>query len=186
MLSGSKCVASYNPDDGSLQWILDGPTEQFVAAPVYNGKLLFITAGFPQLHILAIHPEGRGNVTDAAIAWRTRRGAGYVPSPVLCGDYLMVVNDGGFATCFVADSGELLWTERLGGGHSSSPISSEDRVYYQSDRGVTTVVRPGRTFEKLAVNDLGEETYASPVASQGQIFLRGVEHLFAIRASRDH
>jgi outer membrane protein assembly factor BamB len=180
MLSGSKCVASYSPEDGALQWIIDGPTEQFVAAPVYNGRLLFITAGYPALHILAIRPDGEGNVTDTHVAWRTRRGCAYVPSPIVLGDYLLVVSDGGFATCFVADTGELLWTERLGGGHSASPVSSEDRVYFQNDRGVTTVVRPGRTFEKLAVNEIGEDTFASPVVSQGQVFIRGVQHLFAI------
>ena len=184
MLSGSKCVAAYDPDNGALRWIVDGPTEQFVAAPVFNGRLLFITAGYPDRHIVAVRPGGKGNVTGTHIAWRTQRGCSYVPSPVLAGPYLLVVTDGGFATCFVADTGELLWTERLGGGHSASPVVCEDRVYFQSDRGVTTVLRPGRTFEKLAVNDLGEETYASPVISQGQIFLRGVKHLFAVGPAR--
>ncbi len=184
MLSGSKCVASYSPEDGSLQWIMDGPTEQFVAAPVYNGKLLFITAGYPDRHILALKPDGSGTLGDAQIAWRTRRGCSYVPSPILSGEYLLVVTDGGFVTCWVADTGEQLWTERLGGGHSASPIASEDRVYFQSDRGVTTVLRPGRAFEKLAVNELGEETYGSPAASQGQLFLRGVKHLYAIGTAR--
>jgi len=180
MLSGSKCVASYNPEDGSLRWILDGPTEQFVAAPVFNGKLLFLTAGYPELHIMAIRPDGSGNVTSSHVAWRTRRGAGYVPSPIIHGPYLLNVADGGFASCWLADTGEQLWTERTAGHTSASPVSSEDRVYFQADRGVTTVIRPGRTFEKLAENSIGEETYASPVVSQGQIFLRGVTHLFAI------
>lgn len=180
MLTGTKCTASYNPEDGSLQWIMDGPTEQFVAAPVYDGKHLFITAGYPNKHILAIKPRGSGKLGDEAIAWRTRRGAAYVPSPILSGKYLLVVSDGGFLSCWVADTGEQLWTERLGGGHSASPISAEDRVYFQSDRGVTTVLKPGPTFEKLAVNELGEDTFASPVASQGQLFLRGVKHLYAI------
>lgn len=180
MLSGSKCVASYHPDTGALQWILDGPTEQFVAAPVYNGNLLFITSGYPELHILAIKPEGSGKLEAGSIAWRTRRGAGYVPSPVLSGPYFLNVTDGGFLGCWVADTGEQLWNERTAGHTSSSPVCSQDRVYVQSDQGITTVVRPGKTFEKLAENALGEETYASPVISQGQLFLRGVSHLFAI------
>lgn len=180
MMSGSKCVASYDPNDGSFQWIMDGPTEQFVAAPVYNGKLLFITAGYPELHIVALRPDGTGNVTATHIVWRTRRGCAYVPSPIVWGNYFVIVSDGGFASCFDADTGKQHWTERLGGGHSASLVSSEDRVYFLSDRGVTTVVRPGPTFEKLAVNEIGEETYASPAISQGQIFIRGVKHLFAI------
>jgi hypothetical protein len=180
MMSGSKCVASYNPDTGAQQWIMDGPTEQFVAAPVYNGKLLFITAGYPELHILAIRPDGSGKIGDDHVAWRTRRGAGYVPSPILYGPYFLTITDGGFLGCWMADTGEQLWNERTAGHTSSSPVSTEDRIYVQSDKGVTTVVRAGKTFEKLAENDLGEESYASPVVSQGQIFLRGVTHLFAI------
>lgn len=184
MLAGSKCVASYNPDTGEQQWIMDGPTEQFVAAPVYDGKLLFITAGYPELHILAIRPDGSGKVGPENIAWRTRRGAGYVPSPILSGPYLLNVTDGGFLGCWQAETGELLWNERTAGHTSSSPVSSADRIYIQSDKGVTTLVRAGKTFEKLAENDLGEEAYASPVISQGQIFLRGVNHLFAIGTAK--
>lgn len=185
MLTGSKCVASYNPDDGSLQWIMDGPTEQFVAAPVYNGKYLFITAGYPEKHLLAIKPDGSGMVGEGQIVWRTRRGASYVPSPVLVGQYLLQVADGGFLSCYVADTGEQLWTERLGGGHSASPFAAEDRAYFQSDRGETSVVKPGPMCEKLAVNSVGEDTFASPVPSQGQIFIRGVKHLFAIGPARE-
>lgn len=184
MLSGSKCVASYDPDTGALQWVLDGPTEQFVAAPVYNGKLLFITAGYPELHVMAIRPDGSGNVTDTHVAWRTRRGAGYVPSPIVHGPYLLNATDGGFVSCWIADTGEQLWTERTAGHTSASPVSSEDRIYFQADRGVTTVIRPGRTFEKLAENSIGEETVSSPVISQGQIFLRGLKSLYAIGTAK--
>lgn len=180
MLTGSKCTASYNPDDGSLQWMMDGPTEQFVAAPVYDGKLLFITAGYPERHILALRPDGQGKIADDAIVWRTRRGCSYVPSPLLAGECLYVVDDGGFATCFRASDGEVYWRERLSGGHSASPVLVDGKVYFQSDRGITTVVKAGPAFEKLASNELGEETYASPVVSQGQLFLRGLTHLYAI------
>ena len=71
-------------------WIIDGPTEQFVASIVYNQKLdlLFLTAGFPELHMMAIRPDGSGNVTDTHIAWRTKKGASYVPSPVGGGQLL--------------------------------------------------------------------------------------------------
>src|SRR6185436_10312220 len=47
VLTGDKSVASYDPNNGSLHWIIDGPTEQFVASPVYNERagLIFITGG---------------------------------------------------------------------------------------------------------------------------------------------
>ena len=167
ILSGSKCVASYDPRDGSRHWIIQGPTEQFVASMVYNGRLLFLTAGFPEHHLLAIRPDGRGDVTDSHIAWRTEKGAGYVPSPIAVGDYFLVVNDGGVASCFDADSGKRLWMERIGTHFSASPVSAEGLVYFPHDDGKTTIVRPGPKLDIVAENLLGEPTYASPAISHG-------------------
>ncbi len=180
ILSGSKCVASYDPHDGSRHWIIDGPTEQFVASMVYNGDLLFLTAGFPELHMLAIRPDGHGNVTDTHIAWRTKKGASYVPSPIAAGDYFLVVSDGGVASCFQAQTGKRLWMERIGTHYSSSLVSAGGLVYFTSDEGHTTIVRPGEKLEVFAENDLGEYSYASPAISHGQLIFRGEKHLIAI------
>jgi outer membrane protein assembly factor BamB len=182
ILSGSKSVASYDPHDGSRHWLIDGPTEQFVASLVYNGELLFLTAGFPELHLMAIRPDGHGNVTDTHIVWRTNKGASYVPSPIAVGDYFLVVSDGGVASCFEADSGERLWMKRLGTHFSSSLVSAGGLVYFTDDDGHTTVVRPGSELEIVAENDLGEDCRASAAISSGQIFFRGATHLFCIGA----
>jgi outer membrane protein assembly factor BamB len=180
ILSGSKCVASYDPRDGSRHWLIDGPTEQFVASMVYNGKLLFLTAGFPDLHMMAIRPDGSGNVTDTHIAWRTSKGAGYVPSPIAEGDYFLAISDGGVASCFEAATGNRAWMERLGTHYSSSLVSAAGLVYFTSDEGNTTIVRPGPKLEVVAENKLGEYCYASPAISQGQIFFRGEKNLYCV------
>jgi hypothetical protein len=180
ILSGNKCVASFDPRSGERHWIIDGPTEQFVASVVYNGRLLFLTAGFPDLHMLAIRPDGHGNVTGTHIAWRTSKGASYVPSPIAAGDYFLVVADGGIATCFDADNGTTRWTQRMGPHFSASLVSAAGLVYFLADDGTTSVVRPGDKFDRVAENKLGEYCYASPAISQGQIFLRGEKHLYAI------
>ncbi|MGE0608659.1 MAG: PQQ-binding-like beta-propeller repeat protein [Pirellulales bacterium] len=180
LVSGSKCITSYDPHDGSMHWRIDGPTEQFVASMVYNGKLLFMTAGFPDHHILAIRPDGEGNVTDTHIAWRTQKGASYVPSPVAVGEYFLVVSDGGVANCFLAETGERMWTERLGSHYSASLVTAGGLVYFLDDLGITKVVKPGRQLEVLAENPLGENCYASPAISGGQILIRSTHHLQAI------
>jgi outer membrane protein assembly factor BamB len=115
VLSGDKCVASFDPDHGRRWWVIDGPTEQFVASPVYSAKtgLIYITGGFPDHHILAIQPDGTGNVTRTHIVWRTTRGVAYVPSPIIAGDYFLVVSDSGVAHGFEAATGKLAWQERL-------------------------------------------------------------------------
>ena len=182
VLSGDKCVASYDPATGTRHWLIDGPTEQFVASPVYSEKedLLFITGGFPDHHILAINPSGSGNVTGSHIVWRTNRGAAYVPSPIISGDYFLVVSDSGVAHCFVAKSGELAWQQRLG-SHHASLVSANGLVYFLSDDGVTVVVKPGPHYEPVARNEIGEPCFASPAISQGQIFLRGDKTLLLYR-----
>jgi outer membrane protein assembly factor BamB len=161
--------------------VIDGPTEQFVASPVYSAKegLLFITGGFPDHHILAIRPDGHDNVTQTHIVWRTVKGAAYVPSPIIAGDYFLVISDSGIAHCFEAKSGRLLWQERLG-EHHASLVSAEGLVYFLSDQGVTTVIKPGPEFVPVARNEIGERCFASPAVSAGQIFLRGDQSLFCI------
>jgi outer membrane protein assembly factor BamB len=180
IFSGSLCVVSMDPRDGSRHWIIDGPTEQFVASLVYNGKLLFLTAGFPEHHILAIKPDGRGNVTNSHVVWRTTKGCSYVPSPIVSGEYFLVAADNGIASCFVAGTGERVWMERLGSHYSASLIEAGGLVYFLADDGEMKIVRPGRQLEIVAVNQLGEYCYASPAVSQGKLFLRGEQHLVCI------
>jgi outer membrane protein assembly factor BamB len=186
VVSGTKCVTGYEPDSGKLLWIIDGPTEQYVASLVYNEKanLLFLTAGFPEHHLLAIRPDGEGNVTGSHIAWRTNKAScvSYVPSPISAGDYFLVVSDPGYGNCLEAASGRLAWQEKLG-EHHASLVSAQGLVYFLSDEGVTTVVRPGPSFDRVARNEIGERCFASPAISGGRLYVRGDQHLFCIGAS---
>ncbi len=184
ILCGNQSVAGYNPDDGSRLWVVDGPSDEFVATPVYSERagLVFISSGYPQRHLLAICPDGTGNVTQTHVAWRTTEGAAYVPSLTLVDDHLLTTNTAGQAHCFEAAAGTLLWKENLGKQYPS-PVVANGLVYIPNDAGVVNVIKPGPTFERIAQNDLGEKTTASPALSAGQIFLRTDKHLFCIGGS---
>jgi len=182
ILSGSKCVASYDPDTGEQHWLIDGPTEQYVASLVYNGELLFMTCGFPDFFVQAIRPSGKGNVTKTHVLWQKERDCSYVPSPIASGPYFLIVSDKGVATCFEAKTGKSCWRERLEPHYSASLVTANGLVYFLSDKGVMTVIKPGAELEIVARNELGEETYASPAISNGEMFLRGVNNLYCIAA----
>lgn len=213
MLSGSKCVASYDPENGKQNWLVDGPTEQFVASLVQTDGVVFCTGGFPELHVLGIDPAGAGNVTKTHVLWRDgqskgdRKIASYVPSPIAFGDWFFVVSDNGLASCYEAKTGKTLWRQKLGKHHSASAVAvatgsaaaangvgggesggrnagAENAggglLYFTSDAGETFVLKAGPKYELLSKNELGEEVYASPAISRGQLFVRGVSNLYCI------
>jgi outer membrane protein assembly factor BamB len=184
VLSGSKCVASYDPDTGKQYWIIDGPTEQYVASLVHTDGVLFLTAGFPEYHNMGIRPDGVGNVTRTHVLWHekktTARKAAYVPSPIAHGHHFYVMSDLGYLSCFEARTGKRLWMEKLGRHHSASPAAAEGRLYCVDDDGITHIVKAGPTFEVLSRNALGDACYASPAIARGQIFIRTLHDLYCI------
>lgn len=181
IFGGNQEVASYNPDDGSRYWFVNGPSEDFCSSPVYSEKagLVFISSAWPQRHLLAIKPDGKGDVSDTHIAWRSTKGAVYVPSPILSGDYLITTMTNGMVHCIEASTGTILWTENLGKQYPS-PVLADGLVYIPNDEGVISIIKPGPTFELVSKNAMGELMNASPAISNGKIYLRGDKHLFCI------
>ena len=180
VLSGSHHIASYDPRDGSMHWQIDGPTEQFVASMVFDGQQFYMAAGFPTYHVMGIRPDGTGNVTDTHVAWHSTSAACYVPSPVVIDGRLFIADDRGTVNCFQASDGQRLWRERMARHISASLVTAGGLVYFLSDEGVMTLVRPADEMVVVAENPLGEYCFASPAISQGQIFLRSEHHLYCI------
>jgi outer membrane protein assembly factor BamB len=187
VMSGSKCVNAYDPDTGKQLWIIDGPTEQYVASLVYTDGLFFLTTGFPEYHLMGIRPDGSGNITGSEhIAWHHRklpaREASYVPSPIAHGKYFYVVSDQGYVSCFEAKTGKKLWMHRLGRHHSASPVSVGGHLLFPADEGDTYVLEAGPEFKVVAKNGLSGQIYSSPAIAQGCLFIRTTENLYCVAA----
>jgi outer membrane protein assembly factor BamB len=180
-IAGNTSVTSYDPNDGSRIWFADGPSDQAVASTVYSelAGLLFATGGYPQRFLLAIKPDGSGNVSQTHVTWRNSEGVAYVPSPILVGEYLLTVTPNAVMYCLEAATGKVLWKEKVI-KHHASPVSVNGLVYFIDDKGQINVIKPGPTLERVAQHELGEATYASPALSEGQVFVRGEKSLFCI------
>ena len=183
---GAYRAAAYDPQTGKEIWRVsyaDGFSN--VPRPVYGHGLVYIATGFQQPSLLAVRADGTGDVTKTHIAWTLRRAAPLTPSPLLVGDELYVVNDGGIATCLDATSGAPRWIQRLGGGdYSASPVLADGRIYFLSESGVATVIAPGKEFRRLATNTLDGDTLASMAIAAGSIFIRTDSHLYRIAEKR--
>jgi len=178
---GAFHAMAYDPQNGKEAWRVDYP-EGFsnVPRPVYGAGLVFITTGFQQPSILAVRPDGRGNVTRSHVAWTLSRGAPLTPSPLLVGDDLYIVTDTGIASNVDARTGAVRWQHRLSGPVSASPVSVDGRIYFLDEEGKTTVVTPGPTFEAVAVNALDGATLASIAVASQSFFIRTATHLYRI------
>jgi len=179
---GSQVFCAYDPATGREIWRVRHDGYSVVPRPVYGHGLVFVSTGFDHPAVMAIRPDGLGDVTETHVVWTVSRGAPNTPSPLLVGDELYLVSDPGFASCVDAQTGKVYWQERIGGNCSASPLYADGRIYIQDEQGLGVVIKPGRKFQKLASNPLGERTLASYAIGDGALFIRGEEHLYRIQS----
>ena len=182
---GAYRAAAYDPSTGKEIWRVSY-AEGFsnVPRPVFGHGLVYIATGFQEPSLLAVRVDGSGDVTKTHIVWTLRRGAPLTPSPLLVGDELYVVNDGGIATCLDAKTGGTHWVQRLGGSYSASPVFADGRIYFLSEEGMARVIAPGREFRVLATSKIDGDTLGSMAIANGSIFIRTDSYLYRIANAR--
>ena len=180
---GSGAVVAYDPESGKELWSVDyGEGYSVVPRPIYAKGLVFVSSCYDSASLYAIDPGGRGDVTDTHVRWTLERGVPKTPSMLVIGDELYLVDDGGVGSCLDATSGEMHWKKRLGGKYSASLFYGAGHIYFQSETGKTTVIKPGKEYNEVAVNQLGEDdrTFASFAVVDNDLLLRSETHLYRI------
>jgi outer membrane protein assembly factor BamB len=184
VLNGHDAVRGYDPENGKELWSCRSFNGRGEPTVTPAGDVLCVVNGLGG-DIYAVRPGGSGDVTDTRMAWHTpRKGGRDIPSPIVVGKYITVVNMKGIATCYDAASGHEVWKDRIGANFSSSPIAAGGLAYFQSENGDTVVLRPGPKLDIVARNSLepsSEEIFrASLVPSEEQIFSRSDRVLYCI------
>ncbi|MDA1313330.1 MAG: PQQ-binding-like beta-propeller repeat protein [Acidobacteria bacterium] len=136
--------------------------------------------------LLAVKLGGSGDVTDTHVLWRFDKSLPDVPSPLVYNDVVFIVRNGGIVTSLDAQTGEMLKQGRLTGAiedYYASPIGVGDKVYIASDRGKVVVLRAAGDWEILAVNEFDSDIYATPAISEGKMYIRTQNALYAIGSS---
>ncbi len=176
----AKAVFSYDPRSGKEIWRVRYPSHSAAARPLFGDGLVFIDTGFSKADLLAIRPDGEGDVTKSNIVWKATKGIGSKPSPVLVDGLIYVVTDGGVASCLEAATGKEVWTHRLGGEFSAALLAARDRIYFCDEQGKTTVIKPGRQYQELATNTLDDGGKSSPAAVGKALIMRTKSALYRI------
>ena len=130
--------------------------------------------------MLALKPDGAGDVTKTQVAWTAEDNIPDITSPVSNGELVFTTAGGGLLTCFDAKDGKKIWEHDLQSEAQASPAIADGRVYIVGTKGVTVVVEAGRQFKELARNELADKFMASPAFANGHIFLRGLTNLYCL------
>lgn len=178
---GAKAAYGYDPFTGKELWRVEERGQHSASTrPVLGHGMIFYPTGFSNGQLYAVRTGGNGLITDTHVAWRVKRGASNKPSILLIDDLIYMIGDTGIASCVEAKTGEIVWQQRIGGEYSASPVYADGKIWLFSEEGKTTVFKPGRTFEKLAENNLDEGFLASPAIAGKAFFLRTRTHLYRI------
>jgi len=185
VITGGDCVTGHDPATGKELWRANGlnpdnnPSYRIVASPIIFDNIIYAPTRVRPL--LALKAGGRGDITSSHVLWSTVNGPD-VPTPVTDGKYFYVVNDRGVMFCLDAKTGAEVYAQQRikPGTYSGSPVLADGKIYVTNEDGLTTVVAAGPKFEVLAENPLNDYVLSSPAISDGQIFIRTAQHLYAI------
>jgi len=183
--SGTNRVRSYDLETGKLLWEAGGLTDNVIPSPVSAGGMVYLTSGFRGNALIAVRLAGaKGDITGTpAVAWRYDRDTPYVPSPLLYRDGLYFLkSNSAVLTRLDTSTGQPSYAERLAGMSNvyASPVAAGGRVYVAGRDGVTDVLEAGPRLKVLATNVLPDGFDASPAVVDGEIYLRGQQHLYRI------
>jgi len=180
----AEVTISYDPATGEELWRVrhEGWGWNSACRPIYDNGLVYVITGFAR-QLLAIRPDGTGDVTDTRVVWKTRKGVPSISSPVIAEGLLFMVDDqGGIVSCLDAKTGVELGKERLGYGsrHWASPLSADGKVYFFSKEGDVTEIASAREFRVLANHQFDEGFTAGPAIVGNALILRSASHLYCV------
>jgi outer membrane protein assembly factor BamB len=173
---GNPWVIAYNPADGTELWRANCLGPDVAPSPVYAKGLVFAIE--PRMKIIAIRPDGTGDVTETHIAWKIDGGPD-ICSPISTGDFLFFLADG-YLSCYKTEDGTMLWEQDMKDFFLASPSLVGDKLYLLSEAGVMIIVQIGSEYKELAKCELGEKCFASPAFADGRIYIRGQKNLYCI------
>lgn len=166
---------------GRMLWNLKVFEMRCCSTPLIVGDLAIASSGSGGggNHLVAVRiPKQEGELPEEV--YRIDRGAPYVPTPVLRGNRLFMVDDKGIASCVVAETGDVIWSKRVGGNYSASPVVIGDHLLLINLDGEVTVLQAGDDYKQLAKFTLGAPVGATPAVADGYLLLRVGERLLCL------
>ena len=196
LIHGADYITGHRILDGEEVWRYGtinpadsyNPSLRLVSTPIAVEGLVIVPTA-KRGPVYGLRPgDFRGSIAKGTeqFVWELERGTPDVPSPLVFGGLVYLSGERGTLTVLDLDSGEVVYDERVHQStHRGSPVHADGKIFLVGTDGTVSVIRPGRKFEVLAKNELGERLSASPAISGDTIYLRTYEALYAIGQSGD-
>lgn len=184
---GGEEVKGFDPETGKELWSFRDEAEVKTPTPFVAGDKVIVSGGYRGRPIYALKlgasgdlsvPEGQDS--GGGLVWRTDRGGPYTSTPVVYGKHVYAVTDKGVLGVYDLETGERLHRERSDDSYSASPVASDGKIYFTGENGSVTVVQAGPELEVLATQDMGEPCMGTPAISDGTLYFRCRDHVFAV------
>ena len=150
-----------------------------VATPIVRDNLVFFSSSYGTGCAL-LRLDSTGGSTTASEVYFNRDMRNHYSSSVLIDDHLYGFS-GRILTAMEFETGELAWRDRSVG--KGQMIYADGRFYILSDNGVVGLVEPNpseyREVSRFEIGSRDYPTWTLPVISDGTLYLRDQERLYA-------
>ncbi|MGE0130847.1 MAG: PQQ-binding-like beta-propeller repeat protein [Blastocatellales bacterium] len=189
--NASNYIRGYDPRTGKELWRLGRSSKITAPTPLFADDKFVIASGrAPERPIFAVKAGARGDLTlpegktaSEAVVWsRTGRGS-YMPTPIVYDGILYVLANNGLLDAYDLKTGEEIYRQRLplvGSGFSASPVAADGKLYLSNEDGEMLVIAAGRKYTHITTNSMGELLMATPALSEGVMYVRSAQSLFAV------
>lgn len=179
--NGSALCQAFDPNTGEEIWRVNGGAESTISMPFSEKGIVYWYTGYAvdsngvkYTELMAVNPDGKGDITGTNIIWRKRDELSRNQSltPVIKDGLIYTVNTANSLRCIDASSGEEVWTARLTSNHDASPVYANGNIWFFSVKGEVLAIKAGRKYEVVAQNQMDSGIWATPAFLRNSVILR--------------
>lgn len=184
---GNDYCTAHKLDDGAEVWRVMGlnPTTngawRFVSNPLVSPDLIVVPSckNGPTVALNPVGAKGQISPENKAEVWRFKDTPDVV-TPLRVNDVVYLLRDGPFIALDAKTGAEVYRKNVAPGIHRAHMLHADGNIYCTGRDGTIDVVKAGREFQIVATNSLPDYILASPAVSNGRIYFRGWNTLWAI------
>lgn len=180
-------VMGIDPKTGKINWQHNpGYSQRSLGSGVLSDEFYFCTfgsgGGGKEIAALSL-----GSGKPSPVQYESTKGLPYVPSPLVIGDLMYLLGDGGIMRCVEFKTGKPVYEERVEGVQGSakffsSPVAADGKIFCTSQQGDLIVVKAGPKFEKIAASKLDGSINSVPAIGDNRLYIRTAGSLYCIGA----